>query len=309
MVEAAGGSMASERTADLEEFFRSRRSRINAALERCLPGEDRVPQGLHQAMRYSVFAGGKRLRPLLLIASGNACEAATEALLPAACAFELVHTYSLIHDDLPAFDDEDFRRGKPTNHRCFGEAVAILAGDALQALAFETMAAAAAAAIDPTTWVAATRELAAAAGSIGMCGGQWLDLRASDDALDLEGLRALHTAKTGALLVASVRCGAILAAAPPEIVTALERYGHAIGLAFQVVDDILDVEGSLENLGKRPGGDSARSQPTFPSLIGIKGAHAEANRLLQRSLVALEPLGRRGDLLAQLATFIVHRDR
>ncbi len=304
-------------SARLQRYLQEGRERVDAALEAVLPGADQEPAELHRAMRHAVFAGGKRLRPLLLIASGRACGADEEALLPAACAVELIHTYSLIHDDLPAFDDEELRRGQPTCHVLFGDAVAILAGDALQALAFEVLAGGGGSAVEPYQdtpvagdagrRLAASRVIARAAGSLGMCGGQTLDIRATGNRLSLEQLRALHAAKTGALLTASVLAGGLLAGAGSERLAALRAYGDAVGLAFQIVDDLLDVEGDVQQLGKRPGGDAARGQPTYPSLLGVRGARSEALRLRDCAIQALTVFGEEAWPLRDLAAYIVAR--
>jgi geranylgeranyl diphosphate synthase type II len=289
--------------------FGDYRALVDQALDDVLPPPERPPQRLHEAMRYSVFAGGKRLRPILLLATGESCGAAREELLPAACAVELIHTYSLIHDDLPVFDDDDYRRGLPANHKAFGEAVAILAGDALQALAFQCLGEAARLSTHPERWLEAVAELGSAAGSTGMAGGQYADVAAQGADLDLDALRALHGAKTGALLTGCVRVGAILAGVEPDTLERLNAYGKAVGLAFQIVDDILDVEGSLEDLGKRPGGDAARGKSTYPALLGLAGARAEAERLRAVALASLEPLGAGAAPLAALADYIVERSR
>ncbi|MFQ5743122.1 MAG: polyprenyl synthetase family protein [Acidobacteriota bacterium] len=297
------------RASELEDFFRRQREQIDAALDTLLPPPEEPPTLLHRAMRYSIFAGGKRLRPILLLASGRACGAEPEPLLPAACAVELVHTYSLIHDDLPAFDDDDLRRGSPTSHVVFGEAMAILAGDALHTQAFLHLATCAQEAPEPRPWLAAIAELGKAAGSLGMTGGQCQDLQAEGQALDLESMRQLHRAKTGALLAAALRMGALIGGADPPTLETLGRYGDAVGLAFQIVDDILDVEGSLQDLGKRPGADADRGQPTYVTLLGIDGARRETRRLEDEALAALKPMGERGAVLAGLARFIVERSR
>ncbi len=292
---------------DLPEFVAQERARVGDELDRLLPAADREPQSLHHAMRHSVLGGGKRLRPLLTIAAGRACKVQPSEVLAAACAIELIHTYSLIHDDLPAFDDEEVRRGQPTCHVVFGEAVAILAGDALQALAFETLLGAARDAADPRRWMAATQRVAAAAGSIGMCGGQTLDIEATGAPIELPALRRLHAAKTGALLTAAVVCGGLVAGANDAECEALERYGDSIGLAFQVVDDLLDVEGDIDELGKQPGGDAARGQPTFPALIGVEAARTEAAYLRDTSIETVGHFGADADALRGLARLIVDR--
>ena len=288
-------------------LFGDYRLRIDTALDAILPPDSEPPAGLHASMRYSVLAGGKRLRPILVLAAGEACGGTADEMLTAGCAVELVHTYSLIHDDLPAFDDDDLRRGKPTNHKVFGEAQAILAGDALQTLAFGAMAEAARAADDPGRWAAAIAELGWAAGSSGMAGGQWLDVEAEGNHLDLPALETMHAAKTGALLTACVRIGGILAAAEPDDLERISAYGRAIGLAFQVVDDILDVEGSVESLGKTPGADAERGKPTYPALLGIDEARATADRLRRVAHESIAPLGEAAKPLATIADFIIDR--
>lgn len=317
---------AGNRTAEADEaghLFATYRVRIDAALDRALPAADEPPPGLHEAMRYSVFAGGKRLRPILVLAAAEAVEGppkavgdsvgvlrdATERLLPAACAVELIHTYSLIHDDLPAFDDDCLRRGKPTSHKVFGEPQAILAGDALQSVAFALLAAAARDAETPGPWIEALVELGTAAGSAGMAAGQWLDIEAEGRPIDIVSLEALHTAKTGALLTACVRIGALLAGADDATVERLGTYGRSVGLAFQIVDDILDIEGSAENLGKMPGVDADRAKATYPGLLGLDGARSEAGRLRDQALRQIEPLGAPARPLALIANFIVDRSR
>ncbi len=311
-------------------LFAAYRALIDAALDSALPNADEPPAGLHEAMRYSVFPGGKRLRPILVLAAaeavgdpaeaagdpaeaaGNPAEAvapSSESLLPAACAVELIHTYSLIHDDLPAFDDDDLRRGKPTSHKVFGEPQAILAGDALQSLAFSLLAGAARDAAAPRPWNDALVELGAAAGSAGMAAGQWLDIEAEGQPIDMDSLEALHSAKTGALLTACVRIGAFLAGADDATVERLGAYGRYVGLAFQVVDDLLDVEGSVENLGKMPGADADRDKATYPGLLGPDGARAEARRLRDLALRQIEPLGAPARPLALIANFIVDRSQ
>jgi len=311
-------------------LFAGYRVLIDAALDRALPAADEPPAGLHEAMRYSVFAGGKRLRPILVLTAaeaargvsdaaggladtaGDAAQVPTtdaESLLPAACAVELIHTYSLIHDDLPAFDDDDLRRGKPTSHKVFGEPQAILAGDALQSLAFALLAGAAHNAGAPEPWVAALVELSTAAGSAGMAAGQWLDLEAEGQPIDLAELEALHSAKTGALLTACVRIGALLGGADNVTLDRLVAYGRSVGLAFQIVDDILDIEGSVESLGKTPGVDAERAKATYPALLGLDGARAEARRLRDLALQQVAPLGAAARPLALIAQFVVDRSQ
>jgi geranylgeranyl diphosphate synthase type II len=292
---------------DLKSYLRAEHGLVDSALDDILPAEEDSPTLLHQAMRYSVFAGGKRLRPILVLATGRALGASPEVLMPAACAVELVHTYSLIHDDLPTFDDDDLRRGQPTSHVVFGEAIAVLAGDALQTQAFAALSEAGRDAVDSGLWLACIHELAVAIGSGGMAGGQCLDLQAEGQSLDGEELRRLHASKTGALLTACVRMGAILGGADDHTLGELTRYGQLIGLAFQIVDDLLDVEGTVQELGKRPGADQQHGKSTYLGLLGQEGAHAEADRLLVEALAALEILGSRGETLAGIARYIVDR--
>lgn len=296
-------------TGDLSTFMQRERARVESALAAVLAGPEAEPESLHRAMRHSVFAGGKRLRPLLVIAAGKACGGQSDEVLAAACSVELIHTYSLIHDDLPSFDDEQLRRGKPSCHVLFGEAIAILAGDALQALAFEHLAHAGRGSPHPQRWLAAIDAVGAAVGSIGMCGGQTMDLEAAGGSLQIEELRCLHAAKTGALLTASVLCGGILAGASGADLVALRRYGDAIGLAFQIVDDLLDVEGDVAQLGKRPGGDADRGQPTFPALVGTDQARDETQRLMRQADDALESFGDAASTLREIAAYIVDRSR
>jgi geranylgeranyl pyrophosphate synthase len=248
---------------------------------------------------------------MLVLAGCEICGDDPGNAMPAACAVELIHTYSLIHDDLPAFDDEELRRGQTTCHVAFGEAIAILAGDALQALAFEVLAAATLASSRPAGWIAANRDMARAAGSLGMCGGQTLDIEAAGEPLDLAALRRLHAYKTGALLTTSVVSGGLIGGADDNAARALRTYGDSVGLAFQIVDDLLDVSGTAAELGKQPGGDAAREQPTFPSLIGVAASRAEAARLrdaAKEALLATFPEPAAAPLCA-LADYIVERSR
>ncbi|MBS0582493.1 MAG: (2E,6E)-farnesyl diphosphate synthase [Proteobacteria bacterium] len=284
-------------------------ARADTALAHALPsGDDAAPE-LHRAMRYAVLGGGKRLRPVLVYATGAAFGAAAEALDSAACAVEIIHAYSLVHDDLPAMDDDDLRRGRPTCHVVFGEAMAILAGDALQALAFEVLADDARLRADPHNQVEMLRTLAAACGAHGMAGGQAFDLAAIGKALTAAELERMHVYKTGALIRASVRLGALAAGCrDAATLAALERYGHAIGLAFQIRDDILDVEGDAATIGKTAGKDAANDKPTYPAILGMAGARAHLAELTQAAIDALAPLGDRFDTLRALARFVAERD-
>jgi len=280
-----------------------RQQRIEHVLDRLLPPADRSPVPLHRAMRYAVLGGGKRVRPLLVYAAGEFAGADPAIADPAAAAVELVHAYSLVHDDLPCMDDDTLRRGRPTCHVAFGEATALLAGDALQALAFEILAGGRMA--DPA---GACGLLATAAGVLGMAGGQAIDLDAVGGTLTLPELETMHGMKTGALIRASVRLGAACGRALDATETAaLDAYAQAAGLAFQVVDDVLDVEGSAETLGKTAGKDAAQNKPTFVSALGLAGAKARAEALRREAQAALAPLGASARRLAELADWIVLR--
>ncbi len=285
-------------------------ARANDALDRFLPRAELAPMRLHQAMRYAVLAPGKRIRPVLTYATGQALGVALKVLDPAAVAVELIHAYSLIHDDLPAMDDDDLRRGRPTCHRQFDEATAILAGDALQALAFESLLHDSARTLPSACLLRMVQVLAQASGSLGMAGGQALDLSAVGKKLTLEELENMHKHKTGALIRASVKLGLLASGSEDEdLDQRLERYATCIGLAFQVQDDILDVEGATEIIGKPQGSDADRDKPTYPNLLGMDEAKATARRLCEEATATLEPLGERGETLAMIADFIVKRDR
>nr|WP_240734072.1 farnesyl diphosphate synthase [Dyella soli] len=282
-------------------------ARADEALARSLPPEHSAPVELHRAMRYAVLGGGKRLRPLLVYATGHAFGETDSRLDAPACAVELIHAYSLVHDDLPAMDDDDMRRGRPTCHIVFGEAMAILAGDALQALAFELLAHDVALGVAPTRCVEMLRVLGRACGAEGMAGGQALDLAAVGRKLSLAELEHMHACKTGALIRAAVRLGALAAGAPDDALAALDRYAHAVGLAFQVRDDILDVEGESAVIGKTAGKDAAADKPTFPSILGMDASRAHLARLTADALEAIAPLGERAALLEQLARYAAER--
>ncbi|MGE0805664.1 MAG: polyprenyl synthetase family protein [Burkholderiaceae bacterium] len=288
-----------------------RSARAEQALDARLPAADRHPARLHEAMRYAVMGGGKRVRPLLVYASGEALGAPAAALDCAACAVELVHAYSLVHDDLPCMDDDVLRRGRPTVHVVYGEALAMLVGDALQPLAFDSLIGAAAHGVAPAAVLAMAAELARAAGSVGMAGGQAVDLQAVGGGLDLAALEDMHQRKTGAMLRASARLGAgcagLAPGAPEPRLQALDRYADAIGLAFQVVDDILDVEGDAASLGKTAGKDAAQNKPTYVSLMGLEPARQLAASLREQAHAALAPLGPAARRLAELADLIVLR--
>ena len=279
------------------------RTRIRAMLERALPPASRSPRRLHEAMRYAVLNGGKRIRATLVIATGKALHADAECLEPSACAVEFIHAYSLVHDDLPSMDDDDLRRGAPTCHRAFGEAMAILAGDALQSLAFETLARTPA----PDTGEL-VRTLAQASGSHGMAGGQAVDLASVGRTLTFDQIEDMHLRKTGALIRASVRLGALAAGTrDPEILTRLDDYARCIGLAFQIRDDVLDVESETGTLGKKQGADAALDKPTYPGILGLEASKAHARALHERAAERLAPFGRDADFLRALSEYVVTR--
>jgi len=294
-------------TRDLSDIMAERRTLVDAALDRRLPPADEPPPTIHEAMRYSVFAGGKRLRPMLALFGCEAVGGKLEDAMPAAVALELIHTYSLVHDDLPAMDDDDFRRGRPTCHKVYGEAIAVLAGDALLTHAFQVLA-------DPTaTDVPAARrlqivaEISAAAGSLGMVGGQTMDIQAEGKALDPTALLTLHSKKTGALLRASLRVGGLAGGADDAAMASLTRYGERLGLAFQIVDDILDIEGSSVEMGKTAGSDMRKHKATYPAVFGLEASRQEAARLLAEACEAVFPLGGGATTLLALADFVGRR--
>jgi len=288
--------------------LRGYQARIEAALESWLPPASRVPENLHEAMRYAVLGGGKRIRPVLVYASGEAFGVAPDALDGPACAVEMIHAYSLVHDDLPAMDNDDLRRGRPTCHRAFGEATAILAGDALQALAFHVLAADGKIGVSPEQRLRMIEILAAASGSLGMAGGQAIDLAAVGKSLNLEQLETMHRHKTGALIRASVELGALCCdGVDPAAFARVSQFAQCIGLAFQIHDDVLDIESDTATLGKPQGSDLAQNKPTYPQLLGLAGARDAARRLHDEAISALLPLDRRADALRSVADFIVGR--
>jgi geranylgeranyl diphosphate synthase type II len=290
----------------LAEYLAAQQQRIDEELRRLVPAETTPPTTIHQAMRYSLFAGGKRIRPILCIEAARAVADCPEGVEAAACALECIHTYSLIHDDLPALDNDDYRRGKLTCHKIYGEAMAILAGDALLTIAFQTLAQLPD--IDAGRKVRMIAELSTAAGTVGgMIGGQVADLEGEGKPPDAALLDTIHRAKTGALLRASVRIGAIHGGASTEQLEALSRYGEHIGLAFQIVDDILDVEESSEALGKTAGKDAHQHKITFPAVYGLEKSRAMANVECDRAYQALEQFGNRAHRLREIADLIVHR--
>ena len=287
------------------DFFQEDHATIEAALEKILPPDSTPPASIHTAMRYSVFAGGKRIRPILCYESARLFTTDSAGAIPVGCALEFIHTYSLIHDDLPSLDNDDLRRGKPTNHKVFGEAIAILAGDALLTLAFHTLANSA---IEPARRVRVISEIASAAGTVnGMVGGQVADIEAEKKAADAAMLEYIHRSKTAALICGSIVAGAIAGGAGDQDVARLRRFGEQIGWAFQVVDDILDVSETSASLGKTAGKDQAQQKATYPALYGIEKSRAIATELETKALRELDSYGERAARLRQLAQFLVAR--
>jgi len=292
----------------LEDFLARSRERVEHALDRLLPPAAEPPQRLHAAMRYAVLGGGKRLRACLVYAAGEAVGAAADDLDAPACALELIHAYSLAHDDLPAMDDDDLRRGKPTCHRAYDEATAILAGDALQTLAFQALAADPRLSIGPPRRLAMLARLAEATGSLGMTGGQAIDLGAVGRPLGLAELEDMHARKTGALIRAAVVLGALAREdLNKATLTDLDAYARHLGLAFQITDDILDIEADTATLGKPQGSDLRRAKPTYPALLGLAGAKTLAREHRDRALASLAGLGDNAKLLIQLADLVISR--
>ncbi len=292
---------------DLKAYLEAHRVIVDAALDCVLPSEEIVPVNLHRAMRYSVLAPGKRLRPTLVIAGAEAVGGAAEAVLDTACALELIHAYSLIHDDLPAMDDDDYRRGRLTNHKVFGEAMAILAGDALLTLAFRLVADNAARLADPRAVARVVADVADAAGTDGMVGGQVIDIESEGKDVGADTLEYIHRHKTAALIRVSLTAGATLAGGTPAQIDAVRRAGESLGLAFQIVDDILDVEGSLAELGKTAGSDVRKKKVTYPALLGLDASKRKARGLIDETKRLLEPLGPPAEPIRALADFVFER--
>ena len=288
----------------LNEYLQSRRARIDRTLNDHLPPEDTPPASIHQAMRYAVLGGGKRIRPILAMAAAEACGVEVEPLLVPICALELIHTYSLVHDDLPAIDNDDLRRGRKTTHVVYGEAIGILTGDALLTEAFAWLAKPV---VEAERQLRAAREVAEAIDSRGMIGGQVADIEASSEEGTIEQLEFIHRNKTGKLLTASVVLGGILAGASDEILAALRRYGNAVGLAFQIVDDLLDIEESAATLGKTAGKDVAQRKLTYPALLGAETARAQVEALLAVAVENAGMIPAPVNYLADIARFICER--
>jgi len=292
----------------IEALVDQYRARIGQALEQRLPGADIHPGPLHQAMRYAVLSGGKRIRPILVYATGKAVGLEPASLDTPACAVEFIHAFSLVHDDLPAMDNDDLRHGKPTCHKAFGEAIALLAGDALQALAFQVLAQDPAMTLQPAIRLQLVATLAQAAGSRGMAGGQAIDLAAVGKELTLAELENMHIHKTGALIRASVLMGALSQEALPAASRQqLDHYAKCIGLAFQIRDDILDVIADTHTLGKTQGADALLNKPTYPALLGLEGARDHARTLVDEALASLQAFGPEADVLRWIAAYIVER--
>jgi geranylgeranyl diphosphate synthase type II len=283
------------------------RRQIEDALDRCLPPTAIPPQNLHEAMRYAVFPGGKRLRPVLTLAAADAIGGNAHDALPGACAVELIHNYSLVHDDLPAMDDDDLRRGRPTLHRVFGEALAILAGDALLTCAFDTLVSASGG--DPNQRLQAAATLARAAGAAGMVGGQVDDLQATGRVLERSHVESIHHRKTAALMGACARIGALLGGGGSNQVDLLDRFGERLGLAFQIIDDLLDLEGSEPVVGKTLRKDERAGKLTFPSVWGVEASRSRASELVQEAKSEIETLGARASILRSIADSVVERSR
>jgi geranylgeranyl diphosphate synthase, type II len=289
----------------MKEYLVARQKMIDAALRRYLPNPTVKPHTIHKAMRYSVFAGGKRLRPILCLASAESCGGDALAALPLACAVECIHTYSLIHDDLPCMDDDDLRRGMPTSHKVFGEGIAVLAGDALLTFAFELAAEVPGWPRYPVKEI--VQELAGAAGSRKLIAGQVVDLESEGKRVSLPLLRFIHESKTAALLRATIRLGAMSANAPPARLESLSKFGTALGLAFQVIDDILDVTQSSETLGKSAGKDVAAEKATYPAVVGLEESRKVAKRLTEEAHRSLQPFGPKSDVLHRIADYLLDR--
>ena len=292
---------------DLKQYLEARRLMVEEALEGALPQQDGPETRVVEAMRYSLFAGGKRLRPILCLAASEAVGGDLKAAMPAGCALEMIHTYSLIHDDLPAMDDDDLRRGKPTNHKVFGEAIAILAGDGLLTEAFVLLSGYNS--LLPERAVQVIGVIAEAASYRGMVGGQVVDILSQNKRADLETVQQMHSRKTAALIAAATESGALTGKGFEAQVAALGRYGRAIGLAFQIADDILDIEGDTELLGKTTGADEARGKVTYPAAVGLERSRQTANEMVNDALAALEGFDDRANPLRSLANYIITKKK
>jgi len=291
---------------NVKAYLQSRQKKVDRALDRYLPKENARPTTIHKAMRYSLFAGGKRLRPILCLAAAEAAGGRIDNALPLACAMECIHTYSLVHDDLPSMDNDDLRRGRPTCHKVFGDGIAVLAGDALLTIAFEIVSR-----VKPTPRYDISillREIAVAAGSQKLIAGQVADLEAEGKGIGRAELRYIHENKTAAILTTSVRLGAMSANANPKQLAAITKFGRALGLAFQIIDDILDVTQTSEKLGKSAGKDVAAKKATYPAVIGLDKSRAEAKRLTKQAHNSLSIFGKKADALHALANYLLERE-
>jgi geranylgeranyl diphosphate synthase type II len=293
---------------DIKTYLSRKKDLVDKSLEKLVPRADAFPPSVHEAIRYSLFAGGKRVRPILALAAAEALGVKTVDLLPLAGALELIHTYSLIHDDLPAMDNDDYRRGMATCHKVYGEAIAILAGDGLLNMAFEVLS-------DPRRLkavpagrlIAIIREISTASGVHGMVGGQIVDMESEGREVDFPTLEFIHTRKTGALIRASVRTGALYARAGKRQYTALSHYGELVGLAFQIADDILDITGKREEIGKDVGSDIKKGKKTFPAFYGLEESRRRATEVADKAVASLQGFGRAADPLRELAKYIITR--
>jgi geranylgeranyl diphosphate synthase, type II len=301
---------------DLRRYLEEKKGIVDSALQKWFPPpvdsqkDMKFLSSLHLAIRHSLFAGGKRIRPILCLAAYEVAGGKGERVLPVACAIEMIHTYSLIHDDLPSIDNDDYRRGKPTCHKVFGEAMAILAGDALLTEAFNIMTGRPPVENRSEAWaiIDVVNRVAQAAGINGMVGGQVVDIESEGKEVDLPTLQFMHSHKTGAMLLVSVQAGARLGGATEEGFTALTRYGERIGLAFQITDDILDIEGKVEILGKTPGSDRSKKKATYPSVVGLDESRRRAGELVERAVEALSLFGAEADPLREIGRFIATRN-
>ncbi len=293
---------------DLKIYLSERKQLVEAALENCLPVSGGLEKKVLEAARYSLFAGGKRLRPILCIAAAEVVGGSIGEILPVACALEMIHTYSLIHDDLPAMDNDDFRRGKPTNHKVFGEAMAVLAGDALLTEAFDFVSRVRTDKnITAEKLLSAVAILVRGAGYRGMVGGQVIDLESENRTVDIATVEYMHIHKTGALLSASLEIGALLGGGSDDQVSAFKRYGHHLGLAFQITDDLLDVEGDAREMGKKPGSDVAKDKKTYPALLGLTGSREAAREHVEAALQALDAFDEGAEPLRAIARYLLVR--
>jgi geranylgeranyl diphosphate synthase, type II len=291
------------------EYLEQKRRDVERFLESVMPSENLPPTNLHRAMRYSLFAGGKRIRPILALAAHEAAGGSSAAILPCAASLELIHTYSLIHDDLPAMDNDDYRRGKPTNHKVFGEALAILAGDALLTMAFDLMSRTDLMnGLEPLAQIRVVQEVAMGAGNAGMVAGQVADIEAEGKDIDLTALEAMHRWKTGKLIRAAVRVGGIVGGADRRSLEDLTKYAEEVGLAFQIADDVLNVVGSLEQLGKEVNTDVSRGKKTYPTFFGVEGARKLAEERVESAISHLKNFDTKADPLRNLARYVIARE-